>query len=555
MRAVIVGYGRAGRVQLDAIRQNETIQLVGVVDERESLGALLDAGIPFEPSPLPFLLDATVDAVVVTTPTATHYDVCKLAIEHGKHVFVEKPIATSTEEVDRLYALAEERGVLLYTAFNRRHDPEWARLREELDGAYPLSANVVCRDHPFPPAAYLQTCGGIFRDAAVHDLDMLCTLLEDTPVEVDARLDAAGENGSVVLLFSKGCRVHMVHSRHAPSYEQRVLFVLPRRIVEMAADPDAEGLTFQARYRDSYRLQMADFATRVATGVLAPNVTRATAHFLERLIEACDASAATGAPVALQGLRAYEASKTRVYEVYRAGRRSHTVDATRRLLRTYAPRQFGTKTLSEVMDALRTFVDLSDPDVDVPNHQHALQTAESIRRAGLPDWLQLVGLIHDFGKILHAWGADADGTSAETQWALVGDTFVVGHPLPPTLVHPELNAEQPPAPSIYEPHCGLDACLLSFGHDEYLYRVLLASDTTLPPVAAKIVRYHSLYAWHERDAYAELEREEDALLKGWVKLFNQHDLYSKRHAPVDEERVWPHYAELERRYLPHGLRF
>ena len=56
---------------------------------------------------------------------------------------------------------------------------------------------------------------------------------------------------------------------------------------------------------------------------------------------------------------------------------------------------------------------------------HAFQTAESIREAKLPDWMQLVGLIHDCGKMVYLRGCDEDGTSVAQQWSLVGDTWLV----------------------------------------------------------------------------------------------------------------------------------
>lgn len=64
-------------------------------------------------------------------------------------------------------------------------------------------------------------------------------------------------------------------------------------------------------------------------------------------------------------------------------------------------------------------MDESDPDVDLPNIVHAFQTAERIR-VDYPDldWFHLTGLIHDVGKVMAFYG--------EPQWAVVGDTFVVG---------------------------------------------------------------------------------------------------------------------------------
>lgn len=76
-------------------------------------------------------------------------------------------------------------------------------------------------------------------------------------------------------------------------------------------------------------------------------------------------------------------------------------------------------TLREALEMLNCLIDESDPDVDVPNIVHAFQTAERIRMDHPDkDWFHLTGLIHDVGKVMALHG--------EPQWAVVGDTFVVG---------------------------------------------------------------------------------------------------------------------------------
>jgi inositol oxygenase len=72
----------------------------------------------------------------------------------------------------------------------------------------------------------------------------------------------------------------------------------------------------------------------------------------------------------------------------------------------------------DAFDFLNQLVDDSDPDTDLDQFQHLLQTSEAIRRDGHPDWMVLVGLMHDMGKVLCLFG--------EPQWAVVGDTFPVG---------------------------------------------------------------------------------------------------------------------------------
>lgn len=116
---------------------------------------------------------------------------------------------------------------------------------------------------------------------------------------------------------------------------------------------------------------------------------------------------------------------------------------------------------------------------------HMLQTAEGIRRAGHPDWFQLVGLIHDMGKIMFLWGAEEDGqigTAEGPQWALGGDTWVVGCRIPDCTVFPQFNALNPDMNDeryntelgMYQQGCGFENLQFAYGHDEYLYRMLVS---------------------------------------------------------------------------------
>merc|ERR1712232_254578 len=106
-------------------------------------------------------------------------------------------------------------------------------------------------------------------------------------------------------------------------------------------------------------------------------------------------------------------------------------------------------TIEEAFEELEHYVDASDPDMDLPNILHLLQTAEGIRNAGFPDWMQLTGLLHDMGKIMFLWGSSEEGQDGLSpngkQWALGGDTWVVGCAIPTgnKIVFPEFNVLNP----------------------------------------------------------------------------------------------------------------
>jgi inositol oxygenase len=132
----------------------------------------------------------------------------------------------------------------------------------------------------------------------------------------------------------------------------------------------------------------------------------------------------------------------------------------------------------EALEMLNTLVDESDPDTSVGQIEHLLQTAEAIRRDGKPDWMQLTGLIHDLGKLLCFFGA-------EGQWDVVGDTFIVGCKFPREIIYPDTFAANPDSYDpklrtelgIYEPNCGLDNAILSWGHDQYIYEICKKQST------------------------------------------------------------------------------
>lgn len=270
-----------------------------------------------------------------------------------------------------------------------------------------------------------------------------------------------------------------------------------------------------------------------------------------------------------EDFRIYDANSTpaRVIDHYRDMRQNHTVEFYKRMERKYDFSNGNYRSLLTIEEAfaeLESYVDASDPDLDLPNLLHLLQTAEGIRRAGHPDWLQLTGLLHDMGKIMFLWGTGEDGqdgySSNGKQWALGGDTFVVGCNIPgDAVILPEFNQLNPDMHNpryntscgIYEPHCGLDKLMFAWGHDEYMYRMLVSNDTTIPREGLDMIRYHSAYPLHEKGAYKHLLRPEDEKRIEWITLFNKYDLYTKDgdndlRTSVDE--LLPYYRGLFKKY-------
>ena len=250
--------------------------------------------------------------------------------------------------------------------------------------------------------------------------------------------------------------------------------------------------------------------------------------------------------------RNYEApGRDTVREFYKLNHRYQSYDFVREKEKEFL--QFNRKEMPvwAAMEFLNTLVDDSDPDTDLDQLQHLLQTGEAIRADGYPDWFVLTGFIHDMGKVLCLFG--------EPQWAVVGDTFPVGCKFSDSIVYPEYFADNPDTKDkryntkygVYKHGCGLKNVHMSWGHDEYLYQIV---KDYLPEPALYMIRYHSFYSQHREQAYDHLLDDHDRKMLEWVKKFNPYDLYSKSPKPPVVAELKPYYEELIAKYLPQTVR-
>jgi len=241
-----------------------------------------------------------------------------------------------------------------------------------------------------------------------------------------------------------------------------------------------------------------------------------------------------------------------IREFYQQNHHFQTYDLVQQKRREFLGLHRRKMSVLESLNFLNTLIDGSDPDIELDQLQHLLQTAEAIRADGHEEWFVLTGLLHDLGKVLCLFG--------EPQWAVTGDTFPVGCQFSDRIVYSELFDQNPDAADsrynhplgVYEAGCGLRNVLLSWGHDEYCYHVF---KDHLPEAGLCMIRYHSFYAWHREGEYDYLCDDHDRKMLTWVQRFNEYDLYSKFPEPPDWQQLQPYYMGLIKKYLPATLDF
>jgi predicted dehydrogenase len=211
-KAGVVGVGHLGYYHARNLSSMPSVDLVGVVDidERRALEVAKEIGAKAfteytELAPL-------VDAVSVAVPTSRHFEVTEFFLKQGKHVLLEKPIATSLEEADGLIRLSEERGLTLQIGHSERFNAAVKILRERIEKPMFIESHRLA---PFTPRG----CDvDVVLDLMIHDIDIILSLLE-SPVE--RVIDAVGvplvseyeDIANARLLFKNGCVANITASR------------------------------------------------------------------------------------------------------------------------------------------------------------------------------------------------------------------------------------------------------------------------------------------------------------------------------------------------------
>lgn len=327
LRIGLLGCGRIGQVHGRTIKGMDGAYVAAVADAMPEAAERLAQEIGAEVRTSDAILEAQdVDAVVIGTPTDTHFDLIHRAARAGKAIFCEKPIDMSVDNICACIEVVEAEGVPFLTGFNRRFDPNFASLQARIAagdvGALEL-VTITSRDPAPPPISYIERSGGLFRDMMIHDFDMARFLMGEEFATLhavgSALVDPAiGEVGDVdtaaVIMTTKSGRICQISNsrRAAYGYDQRIevhgqkgMLRAENQLestVELATDggftrPPAQHF-FLERYEAAYLAEMRAFVEAVASGAAANPGIRDGLQ-AQILADAAALSLETGRPVQL----------------------------------------------------------------------------------------------------------------------------------------------------------------------------------------------------------------------------------------------------------------
>ena len=288
IKFAILGMGRIGKVHADTIQANSNAELAAIHDPINNEINRLQKRYSCQQMSLE---DSTgndqIKGILICTPTDTHVDLIKRFLYTKKAVFCEKPLDLNLRKVKKLVQLVSESKSQVMLGFNRRFDPHFAKLKAHLtkkEIGVIEQITITSRDPNPPTIEYIKQSGGIFKDMAIHDLDMAVFLADEKIHSITAlgsnfvskKIEQAGDYDTATILMRtiSGKQISIINSRRATyGYDQRVevhgskgsLKVNNPTLSEIELAKEA-GTTkdrlhhfFMTRYIDAYKNQIDYF--------------------------------------------------------------------------------------------------------------------------------------------------------------------------------------------------------------------------------------------------------------------------------------------------------
>ncbi|MDZ4159316.1 MAG: inositol 2-dehydrogenase [Anaerolineaceae bacterium] len=298
----IIGAGRIGQVHAENLTfriPSANPLVIADIDLKAAKSVAEKCRIPKSVQDYHELLsDPEIQAVLICSSTDTHACIVGEAAAAGKHIFCEKPIDHTLAKIDQALAAVQKAGVKLQVGFNRRFDPNFARVRRAMvngEIGEPHLLHITSRDPAPPPVEYIKVSGGIFLDMTIHDFDMARYLIGSEVTEVytsggvrvDPAIGAAGDldTALIVLKFENGAIGTIDNCRKAVyGYDQRVELFGSLGAIETANNfPNAATISlshsicrdlplnfFMDRYTESFVLEMQAFVDSIVNDTPPP---------------------------------------------------------------------------------------------------------------------------------------------------------------------------------------------------------------------------------------------------------------------------------------------
>jgi predicted dehydrogenase len=211
LKVGVLGAGHLGKIHLRLLNQSEKYELVGFYDAFEENATKVVSEFGYTKFNSIEALIAAVDVVDIVTPTLQHFECAKLAIEAGKHIFIEKPIATTVAEAEQIMALANQHNVKGQIGHVERFNPAFTAVKDKINKPMFIETHRLAEFNP------RGTDVPVVLDLMIHDIDAILSVVKSKVKSVNASSVAVISDSPDItnarIEFENGCVANITASR------------------------------------------------------------------------------------------------------------------------------------------------------------------------------------------------------------------------------------------------------------------------------------------------------------------------------------------------------
>ena len=211
LKVGVLGAGHLGKIHLRLLQQSTKYELVGFYDENAEYAKKIAEEFGYKRFDTIAKLIHAVDVVDIVTPTLSHYKCAKVSIKSGKHVFIEKPIATTVEEAEEIIALVKEYNVKGQVGHVERFNPAFTAVRNQIENPMFIETHRLAEFNP------RGTDVPVVLDLMIHDIDAILSVVQSKVKSVHASgvcvLSKSPDISNARIEFENGCVANITSSR------------------------------------------------------------------------------------------------------------------------------------------------------------------------------------------------------------------------------------------------------------------------------------------------------------------------------------------------------
>ncbi|TLF44958.1 Gfo/Idh/MocA family protein [Maribacter aurantiacus] len=211
LKVGVLGAGHLGKIHLRLLNQSEKYELKGFYDADIMNGTKVETEFGYTYFDNINTLINAVDVVDIVTPTLSHYECAKKAMEKGKHVFIEKPITNTLEEAETLLVLEQKFGVKGQVGHVERFNPAFTAVRESINQPMFIETHRLAEFNP------RGTDVPVVLDLMIHDIDAILSVVNSKVIGIKASgvsvLSQSPDIANARLEFENGCVANLTASR------------------------------------------------------------------------------------------------------------------------------------------------------------------------------------------------------------------------------------------------------------------------------------------------------------------------------------------------------